>query len=149
MPSKSVIKFLIQSPPSSIAWKKYQLYRATHERMWAMSTTSLSPNMGYVPLCLSLQFILVVFLGGKNCTGWFHMHWNKRHTLSIKHILSNPINSMLYQQTRELFIITSDRFGQHAGTKGPNPHQFPTFAQYAFWYCWTCDFEVLVTASWL
>ena len=59
---KIVIKVLIQSPPSWIAWKKYQLYRATHERMWAMSTTSLSPNMGYVPLSLFLQFILLVLV---------------------------------------------------------------------------------------
>lgn len=59
---KPVIKVLIQSPPSWIAWKKYQLYRATHERMWAMSTTSLSPNMGSVPLSLFLQFILLVLV---------------------------------------------------------------------------------------
>jgi len=51
--NKTLLTVLIQSPPSWIVWKKYQLHRATHERMWDMSTTSLSPNMGYVPLSLS------------------------------------------------------------------------------------------------
>lgn len=50
---KQWLRSWFEAPPSWIAWKKYQLYRATHERMWAMSTTSLSPNMGYVPLSLS------------------------------------------------------------------------------------------------
>lgn len=79
---KPVIKVLIQSPPSWIAWKKYQLYRATHERMWAMSTTSLSPNMGYVPHSLFLQFILLVLVGRKSqCTAWPPLQQGETHFL--------------------------------------------------------------------
>lgn len=51
--------------PFSIAWKKYQLYGATHERMPAMSTTSLSPKMRYLHLSFLLTQSLTSFGGRK------------------------------------------------------------------------------------
>ena len=53
---KQWLRSWFTAPPSWIAWKKYQLYWATHERMWAMCTTSLSPNMG---LCASLPLLII------------------------------------------------------------------------------------------
>lgn len=147
--SKPVIRVLIQSPPSWIAWKKYQLYRATHERMWAMSTTSLSPNMGYVPLSLSLQFILVVLVGENSRSIASHplQQMEQMSSYQTHSIQTNKRNCL--SANLEFYMISYDQFRQYAMTRGPNPHQFPTFAWYELWYYWTYDFEVLVTASWL
>lgn len=99
--------------------------------MPAMSTTSLSPNMWYVPLSLVLQSILLVLVNRNSDNKLTSAGGNTCYTLPVQHNLFHKQQHALLT-TLKVCIISFDQFKQHGGTAEQMPPQFPTFARYEF-----------------
>lgn len=135
-----------KAPPSWIVWKKYQLYWAMHERMWAMSTTSLNPNSGYAPLSPSSYNSSQSFQWGEEnqIKSNKNSHSIASHPVRQKEQKSYCLSNTSYSnQQAPRFVskleVTYNQFWSiwtarwDKTTK--NRHQFPSFAGSELWYC--------------